>query len=115
MMKQHFRPEFLNRVDEIIVFGRLTEDELKKIVAIQLQILAERLKGRDIELTFTDDLMAYLAKVGFDPIFGARPLKRAVTRQVQDPLATKILSGAIGHGSHVIADSKGDSVVFRVQ
>lgn len=114
-MKQHFRPEFLNRVDEIIIFGRLTVEELRQIVSIQLQILATRLQARDIDISFTDTLKDHLAKVGFDPVFGARPLKRAVTRLIQDPLATQILSGAIGHGSHVVADVTGEAVVFRVQ
>ena len=64
---------------------------------------------------FTDALKDHLAKVGYDPIFGARPLKRAITRQVQDPLATQILSGSVGHGSKVIIDVRGEDVVFRVQ
>ena len=96
-----FRPEFLNRVDEIITFHRLTEEQLKKIVDIQLAGLRARLAERHIELELTDAAREHLVKVGYDPAYGARPLKRAIQKEVETPLARKLVAGEVRDGQKV--------------
>ena len=91
-LRKHFRPEFLNRVDEIIVFQRLAEEHLKEIVEIQLGRLRQRLADRKIELELTDAARTHLVRAGYDPSYGARPLKRAIQREIETPLARKLLS-----------------------
>ena len=100
-LRQHFRPEFLNRVDEIIVFHGLTEDELLEIVDIQLQRLRRRLAERRITLVLSDDAKRHIVKVGYDPSYGARPLKRTIQKEVETPLGRKILAGEINEGDTV--------------
>ena len=100
-VKQAFRPEFLNRLDEIIIFNRLHQEDLLKIVNNQLQLLAKRLTERNITLTWDDDVLKRLAEAGYDPIYGARPLKRVIQHQVQDPLALKLLNGEVKEGQEV--------------
>ena len=100
-LKQIFKPEFLNRIDEIIVFRMLTKDDLKKIVDIQLNYLAERLKGRRIELEFTDNARKLIMDEGYDPVFGARPLKRTIQQRLENPLAAQLLSGKFAEGDAV--------------
>jgi ATP-dependent Clp protease ATP-binding subunit ClpB len=100
-LNQHFRPEFLNRVDEIIIFHSLTMDDLVQIVDIQLRQLEKRLGDFKIALNVTDDAKRYLAKEGYDPVYGARPLKRVIQRQLQDPLAKEILEGKFKDGDGV--------------
>ena len=90
---QHFRPEFLNRVDEIIIFDRLSEEELKKIVEIQLARLTKRLEQQKITLKLTDAAKALIAREGYDPVYGARPLRRAIQKEILDPLSMQILEG----------------------
>ncbi len=104
ILHQHFRPEFLNRIDEIIVFHALGRDDLKQIVDIQLEALARRLAERKLSVTLTDAAKEYLIEVGFDPAFGARPLKRAIQRHVQDQLAMKLLAGEFKEGDSVLVD-----------
>jgi len=104
ILHQHFRPEFLNRIDEIIVFHALGRDDLKQIVDIQLEALARRLAERKLSVTLTDAAKEYLIEVGFDPAFGARPLKRAIQRHVQDQLAMKLLAGEFREGDSVLVD-----------
>ena len=99
-----FRPEFLNRVDEIIVFHRLTEAELKKIVDIQLASLKARLAERHIDLELSDAARERLVQVGYDPAYGARPLKRAIQKEVETPLARKLVAGEIRDGQKVRVD-----------
>ncbi|MBY0374307.1 MAG: AAA family ATPase, partial [Bryobacteraceae bacterium] len=94
-LRQFFRPEFLNRVDETIVFHALSEEHLEKIVEIQLGGLRKRLAERRIELELTDAARAHVVSVGFDPTYGARPLKRAIQKEIENPLAKKLLSGEI--------------------
>jgi ATP-dependent Clp protease ATP-binding subunit ClpB len=108
-----FRPEFLNRVDEIIVFEPLGKDELKAIVDIQLRHLRERLAARKIEVEVTDLASAYLAEKGYDPSFGARPLRRIIRKEIEDALALELLQGAFAEGDRVIIDRKGDGLTFR--
>ncbi|HFC97075.1 MAG TPA: ATP-dependent chaperone ClpB [Thermosulfurimonas dismutans] len=103
-LRAHFRPEFLNRIDEIIIFNRLGREELMRIVEIQIRYLRERLAERHITIELTDRAREWLANVGYDPVYGARPLRRAIQRYVEDPLAMKILAGEFGEGDHVVVD-----------
>ncbi len=100
-VRSHFRPEFLNRIDDIIVFDRLTWEDLRKIVDIQLDDLRARLMERRIDLVINDDALRLLADRGYDPLYGARPLKRVIQRNVADPLATALLEGRFGDGDTV--------------
>lgn len=112
-LRAHFRPEFLNRVDDIIIFHRLTRDEIKQIVDIQIKRLQKRLEERRIEFSLTDKAKELIAAEGYDPVYGARPLKRVLTRRVQDPLAMKVLSAEIKEGDKVELDAKKDELVFK--
>ncbi|HSB08543.1 MAG TPA: ATP-dependent chaperone ClpB [Blastocatellia bacterium] len=111
-LRQHFRPEFLNRVDEIIVFHSLTEEDLKKIVDIQLERLRARLAERRITLELTDDAKAHLAMAGYDPVYGARPLKRAIQREIETPLSRAILKGDVKDSSLVRVYVSGGAIAF---
>jgi len=110
-----FRPEFLNRVDEIIVFHRLTEEQLKKIVDIQLETLKARLAERHIQLELTDGAREHLIRVGYDPAYGARPLKRAIQKEVETALARKLVAGEIHDGQKVVADVRNREMTFEVE
>ncbi len=112
-LRAHFRPEFLNRVDEIIIFDRLTEDELVTIVDIQLRRVIKRLSQRNLQLTLTDATKKLLAKEGFDPVFGARPLKRTIQRDLLDPLSLELLEGKFKEGDSIRADVVGDRITFK--
>ncbi|MBN2124243.1 MAG: AAA family ATPase, partial [Deltaproteobacteria bacterium] len=112
-LRSTFRPEFLNRIDEVIVFNSLGQEEIKKIVEIQMGYLGKRLAGVKIRLELTDRAKEYLANTGFDPVYGARPLKRTIQHLIQDPLATKILEGSISEGDCVTVDAEGGEVLFR--
>jgi ATP-dependent Clp protease ATP-binding subunit ClpB len=111
-LRVHFRPEFLNRIDEVIIFHRLGMREITQIVEIQLRQLARRLAERKMQVTLSEAAKQHLAGVGFDPVYGARPLKRALQRLVLDPLATRILEGEFREGDHVVVDAEGDRIVF---
>jgi ATP-dependent Clp protease ATP-binding subunit ClpB len=104
-LRAHFKPEFLNRVDEVIIFHALTLENIKEIVEIQLRNLRKRLAERKISMTLTERAKEFLAKEGFDPVYGARPLKRAIQRFIQDPLALKILQGEFSEGDTVEIDA----------
>jgi len=110
-----FRPEFLNRVDEVINFHRLTQDQLKKIVDIQLETLRVRLAERHIDLQLTDAARSHLVTVGYDPAYGARPLKRAIQKEVETPLARMLVAGEIRDGKKVLLDFRKDELVFEVE
>jgi len=112
-MRQHFRPEFLNRIDDTIIFHPLDAEVLKKIVAIQVGLVQKRLSDKKIGIELTENAKELLAEEGFDLVFGARPLKRVVQRDVLNPLASKILSGEIKEGSKVIVDRSGRKLIFR--
>jgi ATP-dependent Clp protease ATP-binding subunit ClpB len=99
-----FKPEFINRVDDIIRFRALTEADLQRIVTIQTAKLRERMAERRITLTITDAAMAWLAHEGYDPSFGARPLKRVIQREIADPAALMILGGQVGEGDTITVD-----------
>jgi len=107
-MRHHFRPEFLNRVDEIIVFHALGEEHLKQIVVIQLKRLHERLAERHISLELTDAAKTHLVRVGYDPVYGARPLKRAIQKEVENALGRMILEGKVRNGQNVVVDYDGN-------
>ncbi|MGB5076280.1 MAG: AAA family ATPase, partial [Sphingorhabdus sp.] len=101
MVRAHFRPEFLNRLDEIILFHRLAAEHMAPIVEIQVARVAKLLKDRKITINLSDKAKAWLGRVGYDPVYGARPLKRAIQRYLQDPLADKLLRGEVPDGSTV--------------
>ena len=114
-LRQSLRPEFLNRIDEIVVFKALGREEIGRIVKIQMAFLLKRLADKRITLALTPAAEELLAREGYDPVYGARPLKRAIQRLIQDPLALKILSGEFAEGDAVVADARGGEIVFRKQ
>ena len=103
-LKKAFRPEFLNRIDDIVVFHPLTADELKQIVGIMTNDLRKRLADRDLSLEFSDAALSELAKDGYDPEYGARPLRRAIQTKIEDPLADALLSGQYQDGDTIKVD-----------
>jgi ATP-dependent Clp protease ATP-binding subunit ClpB len=109
-LRRHFRPEFLNRVDEVVVFRALTEAELGKIVEIQLEGLRRRLTERRISIEVTEGARAHLARAGYDPVYGARPLKRVIQREVETPIARMIVAGKLRDGGTVRVDVTGDTL-----
>ncbi len=113
ILERHFRPEFLNRVDEIIVFHSLTKEDLREIVKIQLLRVEALLRERGLKLDITPEALDYLAEVGWDPDYGARPLKRAIQREVQDPLAVKVISGEIHPGETIRVVRAADGLAFE--
>jgi ATP-dependent Clp protease ATP-binding subunit ClpB len=112
-LKKHFKPEFLNRLDEIIVFHSLSKELLVKIVDIQIDRMKHYLKERQVDLELTDKTKEYLAEVGFDSLYGARPLKRAIQKEVLNALATKLLDGSFKTGDVIVVDMKDGKPVFR--
>jgi ATP-dependent Clp protease ATP-binding subunit ClpB len=114
-LRSTFRPEFLNRVDEIVIFNSLGTEEIKKIVDIQIAYLSKRLEGNKITLTLTDRAREFLAKTGYDPVYGARPLKRTIQHSILDPLAVRILDGSIKDGDRVTVDVEKGEVVFKTK
>ncbi|MBM3287865.1 MAG: ATP-dependent chaperone ClpB [Candidatus Eisenbacteria bacterium] len=116
MLRQHFRPELLNRIDEIVIFRALGEEEIAKIVDLQLAFLRRMLEARSVRLEATDRAKKALGEMGFDPDFGARPLKRTIQREVQNPLARKLLAGEVRSGQTVVLDrSDGNEWVWTVR
>ncbi|MGC2756115.1 MAG: hypothetical protein WA217_06210 [Candidatus Binatus sp.] len=105
VLRQSFRPEFLNRVDEVVVFHPLSREELRQIVDVQLVRLRQRLEEHKIELELTDKARDYLAERGYDPSYGARPLKRLIQRELETSLGRKLLSGEVHDNSRVIVDA----------
>lgn len=100
-LRSHFRPEFLNRVDEIIIFEQLKKEELAGIIQIQLERVRKRLRERGLELVMSQDAVELVAEHGYDPVYGARPLKRAIQRDILDPLSMAILEGRFSEGSAI--------------
>jgi ATP-dependent Clp protease ATP-binding subunit ClpB len=113
VVTQHFRPEFINRVDEIVVFHSLGREQIRSIVDIQLGRLRQRLAERDITLRLDDDARDKIGEASFDTVYGARPLKRAIQSQIENPLAQRILKGDFIAGDRVIAKIKRDALVFE--
>jgi ATP-dependent Clp protease ATP-binding subunit ClpB len=114
-MRAHFRPEFLNRVDEIIVFHALSQEQLKQIVEIQLQRLRARLAERHITLELTDAARTNLVETGYAPHYGARPLKRAIQKKVETPLAHLLLKGTVRDGQKVLVNANGDAADLQFE
>lgn len=112
-LKQTFRPEFLNRLDEVIIFQSLTEEQIKQIVDLLMKDIQKRLAERNITFELTEEAKDQLAKEGFDPAFGARPLRRTLQRQVENPLSTKILQGEFKQGDHVLVDAGAEGLTFN--
>jgi ATP-dependent Clp protease ATP-binding subunit ClpB len=112
-MRDVFRPEFLNRIDEIVEFHSLTREQLAEIVELQLARLRARLAERGISIELTDDAKEALAEAGWDPTYGARPLKRAIQRLVENPLALRLLEGEFADGDAVRVDAQGGELVFE--
>ncbi|MGA9533893.1 MAG: ATP-dependent chaperone ClpB [Anaerolineales bacterium] len=115
LLTRHFRPEFLNRVDEIVVFHRLTRKQLAEIVDIQLRRVKARLAERGYRLNVSEDAQAYLADVGYDPVYGARPLKRAIQRELQDPLALRLIAGDFQTSDEIDVDTADHGLTFRAK
>ncbi len=114
-VSRHFRPEFLNRVDDSVVFHPLVKDQIMGIARIQLQILQDRLKETDICIQFNDDALEFLTDVGYDPVYGARPLKRAIQRYLENPLAQEILSGHYKAGDKIIVGRDAEQLGFSIE
>jgi ATP-dependent Clp protease ATP-binding subunit ClpB len=112
-LRAHFRPEFLNRVDDIIFFHALDRTHMKAILEIQLRGLLARLESRKIKMELTDVARGHLVEEGYDPAYGARPLKRTIQRRVLDPLAIRVLEGAFREGDRVVVDAEDGHIVFR--
>jgi len=113
VVTQHFRPEFINRVDDIVVFHSLGREQIRAIVEIQLARLRQRLVGRDIQLRLDDQARDKIGEAGFDTVYGARPLKRAIQAQIENPLAQMILRGDFMAGDRIVAKVKHDALVFE--
>ena len=112
-VKRTFKPEFINRIDEIIVFDRLTEDDIKKIARLMLKSLEARLKENEITVAFTDAAVEKIAKEGFDPTYGARPLRRVIQTQIEDMLSEEIIDGDVKPGSSVTVDAEDDKFIVK--
>jgi len=112
VLREHFRPEFLNRIDDIVVFRPLTPAELGEIVDLQVKQLAKRLEANHITLVLTDRAKQHLALTGYDPVYGARPLKRLIQREILNPLALKLLDGTVQQGQTVKVDAQKGQLVF---
>jgi ATP-dependent Clp protease ATP-binding subunit ClpB len=111
-LRAHFRPEFINRIDEIVWFHALDEAHIRQIVEIQLRGLLKRLSDRKITVELTDAAKDFLVREGYDPVYGARPLKRALQRRLLDPLALRVLEGAFHEGDTIAVDLSGDELSF---
>jgi ATP-dependent Clp protease ATP-binding subunit ClpB len=109
---QHFRPEFINRVDESVVFHPLAQDQIRAICKIQIDLLRHRLQERDMDLDISESALDLLGEAGFDPVYGARPLKRAIQRQLENPLANQILSSYFIPGDVIKIDKAADGLTF---
>ena len=112
-MRDHFRPEFLNRIDEIVVFEPLGKEQLAEIAELQLERLRGRLAERKLSLELTDEAKEVLAEAGWDPTYGARPLKRALQRLVENPLAQRLLAGEFADGDTIRVDAQNGELVFE--
>jgi len=111
-LRSHFRPEFLNRVDETVIFHRLEKEHLRDIAQIQLNYVRDMLSRRNITIALTPEAIDLLIEKGYDPIYGARPLKRVIQRRIVDPLALKVIQNEVREGDHVVVDALGDVFTF---
>jgi ATP-dependent Clp protease ATP-binding subunit ClpB len=113
IVSQHFKPEFLNRIDDSVVFHSLASDQIKEITKIQLAILDVRLAEKDISLRFAESAIDLLSEAGFDPVYGARPVKRAIQRLVENPIAQELLKGTFRSGDRILVEREGEKLVFN--
>jgi ATP-dependent Clp protease ATP-binding subunit ClpB len=113
LLKRSIRPEFLNRIDEVIMFEPLSRNDIKQIVKLQLDIISERLGENNIKLSWTEDALDWLSQLGYDPQFGARPLKRVLQKRILDELSKKLLSGELQSNGNIVLDAFGTELVFR--
>ena len=114
-LKRTFRPELLNRIEEIIIFDPLTKDQIKQIVDLLMADVHGRLADRQVTVELSEEAKDWLADQGFDPIYGARPLRRTIQRQVENPLAKRILAGEFQEGDHVVVAVEGEHLTFATQ
>jgi ATP-dependent Clp protease ATP-binding subunit ClpC len=114
VVRTHLRPEFVNRIDEIIVFRELTREQIAEIARLMLDRTARRLRAQDIEVEFTEEAVELIAEEGFDPEFGARPLRRAIQRRVDNRLSSMLLSGELNPGDRLIVGSEDGELTFEV-
>ena len=112
-LRAHFKPEFLNRIDETIIFQNLTPDQISKIVEIQVKKLSDRLAEKNMELILSNNAIAHIADKGYDPVYGARPLKRAIQQYIENPLSMEILKGKIAEGTQITAEAEGNQITFK--
>ena len=112
-VEEHFRPEFINRIDDIVVFHSLGTAQIRSIVDIQLGFLRKRLQERNMDLSLNDAARDLLGEAGFDPVYGARPLKRAIQQQIENPLAEKILQGSFAPGDRIEVGARDGHLVFE--
>jgi ATP-dependent Clp protease ATP-binding subunit ClpB len=112
-MRNNFRPEFLNRIDEIIIFHSLKKTELREIVKLQVERLSRRLSDRKMSLRLADAALDFLAEVGYDPVYGARPLKRAIQRELETQIAKAILRGDFSDGDTIFVDVENERLAFK--
>jgi ATP-dependent Clp protease ATP-binding subunit ClpB len=113
IVSQHFRPEFINRIDEAVVFHPLGQGQIRAICKIQIDLLRQRLQEKDISLEISEAALDLLGEAGFDPVYGARPLKRAIQRQMENPLANELLSGRFMPGDVIKVDTAADGLTFN--
>jgi ATP-dependent Clp protease ATP-binding subunit ClpB len=112
VLREHFKPEFLNRIDDIVIFHQLSREQIGQIIDVQLERLRRMLGERQITIALDDAARALLAREGYDPMFGARPLKRAIQTLIQNPLAVKLLRGEVAPGQTVKVSAEGDEMKF---
>lgn len=113
LLRKTMRPEFLNRVDEVVMFNPLTKTDVKKIVVIQLGMLQKKLEEMNIQLTISDYALDWISTKGFDPQYGARPIKRVIQKSVMDELSKQLLAGSVEKNSEIVMDVFDDKIVFR--
>jgi ATP-dependent Clp protease ATP-binding subunit ClpB len=114
-LRNHFRPEFLNRIDDLIIFHTLKRDELRRIVVLQIKRIEQLLDEQKITLSLSESALDQIVSAGYDPVYGARPLKRAIQRELENPIATKILENAFMAGDKILIDCVDNQLVFGKQ
>jgi ATP-dependent Clp protease ATP-binding subunit ClpB len=113
-LRSAFRPEFLNRVDDVVLFKPLRREEIREIVRLLLKGLSDRLSGRQIALSFDEEAVDFIADAGYDPVYGARPLKRVIVRSVETPLARSLIAGGVTEGAAVRVKVENDELAFDI-
>ena len=114
LVSQHFRPEFINRIDDAVVFHSLTQEQIAHIALIQIGHLKQRLRDQNIGLELSDEALHYLAEIGFDPVYGARPLKRVILQKLENPMAHSLLNGEFKPGMIIHVDIKDRQLFFKI-